>query len=44
MVLQTNPGITTRTVAYRTFVHEGINKVPEKEKNKAKKFKEYSPC
>ncbi|MBK5246149.1 MAG: transposase, partial [Peptostreptococcaceae bacterium] len=40
MVIPTNPGIT-RSVVYRTFVHEGINKVPEKEKDKAKKFKEY---
>jgi len=43
MVLPTNPSIT-RSVVYRTFVHEGINKVPEKERDKAKKFKEYSPC
>ncbi len=42
MVLLTNPSIT-RSVVYRTFVHEGINKVPEKEKDKAKKFKEYEP-
>lgn len=42
MVLPTNPGIT-RSVVYRTFVHEKINKVPEKEKDKAKKFKEYEP-
>jgi transposase-like protein len=42
MVLLTNPSIT-RSVVYRTFVHEKINKVPEKEKDKAKKFKEYEP-
>lgn|SRR5208282_1840971 len=42
MVLLTNPSIT-RSVVYRTFVHEEINKVPEKEKDKAKKFKEYEP-
>jgi len=32
-----------RSAVYRTFVREGINKVPEKEKEKAKKFKEYDP-
>lgn len=32
-----------RSSIYRTFVREGINKVPEKEKEKAKKFKEYDP-
>ena len=42
MVLLTNPSIT-RSVVYRTFVNEEINKVPEKEKDKAKKFKEYEP-
>ena len=42
MVIPTNLGIT-RSVVYRTFVHEGINKVPEKEKDKAKKFKQYEP-
>lgn len=42
MVFLTNPSIT-RSVVYRTFVHEEINKVPEKERNKAKKFKEYEP-
>lgn len=42
MVLLTNPDIS-RSVVYRTFVNEGINKVPEKEKDKAKKFKEYEP-
>jgi transposase-like protein len=34
---------TIRSAVYRTFVREGINKVPEKEKEKAKKFKEYDP-
>lgn len=33
----------TRSSVYRVFVHEGINKVPQKEKDKAKKFKEYEP-
>jgi transposase-like protein len=32
-----------RSAVYRTFVREGINKVPEKEKEKTKKFKEYDP-
>jgi len=32
-----------RSAVYRTFVRENINKVPEKEKEKAKKFKEYDP-
>ncbi len=32
-----------RSTVYRTFVREGINKVPKKEKEKAKKFKEYDP-
>lgn len=32
-----------RSAVYRTFVREGVNKVPEKEKEKAKKFKEYDP-
>ena len=32
-----------RSAVYRTFVREGINTVPEKEKEKAKKFKEYDP-
>jgi len=32
-----------RSAVYRTFVRERINKVPEKEKEEAKKFKEYDP-
>lgn len=32
-----------RSAVYRTFVREGINTVPIKEKEKAKKFKEYDP-
>jgi transposase InsO family protein len=32
-----------RSAVYRTFVREGVNKVPEAEKEKAKKFKEYDP-
>jgi transposase InsO family protein len=32
-----------RSAVYRTFVREGVNKVPQKEKDKAKKFKEYDP-
>lgn len=38
----TNPNII-RSSVYRTFVREGINTVPKKEKEKAKKFKEYDP-
>ena len=32
-----------RSAVYRTFVRENVNKVPEKEKEKARKFKEYDP-
>lgn len=32
-----------RSAVYRTFVRESINKIPKKEKEKAKKFKEYDP-
>jgi transposase-like protein len=32
-----------RSAIYRSFVREGVNKVPKKEKEKAKKFKEYDP-
>ena len=32
-----------RSAVYRSFVREGVNQVPEKEKEKAKKFKEYDP-
>ena len=42
MVLLINSRIS-RSVVYRTFVNQKINKVPEKEKDKAKKFKEYEP-
>lgn len=34
---------TIRSAIYRTFVREGVNKVPKKEKEKARKFKEYDP-
>jgi transposase-like protein len=34
---------TRRSAVYRIFVREKINKVPEKEKEKVKKFKEYEP-
>lgn len=37
-----NPN-SIRSAVYRTFKREGINKVPQKEKEKAKKFKEYAP-
>jgi transposase InsO family protein len=33
----------SRSSVYRTLVSENINKVPEEEKEKAKKFKEYEP-
>ena len=32
-----------RSAVYRTFVRNGINKAPQKEKDKAQKFKEYEP-
>ena len=32
-----------RSAIYRTFVREKVNTVPQKEKEKAKKFKEYDP-
>lgn len=32
-----------RSAVYRTFVREGVNKLPKAEKEKAKKFKEYEP-
>jgi len=32
-----------KSAVYRTFVRENINTVPQKEKEKAKKFKEYDP-
>lgn len=32
-----------RSAVYRTFKRQGINTLPEKEKEKAKKFKEYDP-
>lgn len=42
MLLERNENIS-RSSIYRTFVKEGINKVPEEKKEKAKKFKAYSP-
>ena len=42
MIFPDNPK-TYRSCVYRTFVSEAINKVPEKEKIKAKRFKEYEP-
>jgi len=32
-----------RSAVYRVFVRKGVNTVPQKEKEKAKKFKEYDP-
>ena len=42
MVQVINPSIT-RSAVHRTFVKEKINKVPEKEEDKAQKFKKYEP-
>ena len=41
-VFPENP-LSKRSAVYRVFVKEGINKKPEEEKEKAKKFKEYEP-
>ena len=41
-VFPENP-LAKRSAVYRTFIKEGINKKPEDEKEKAKKFKEYEP-
>ena len=35
--------VKIRSAVYRTFVREKINTVPKKEREKAKKFKEYDP-
>lgn len=35
--------LSMRSAIYRTFVREKINTIPKKEKEKAKKFKEYDP-
>ena len=37
-----NP-LKIRSAVYRTFVRQGVNTVPQKEKEKSKKFKEYDP-
>ena len=37
-----NP-LASRSAVYRTLLSAGLNKVPEKEREKAKKFKEYEP-
>jgi transposase-like protein len=42
VIKPTDPG-SIRSAVYRTFKREGINNVPIKEKEKAKKFKEYDP-
>ncbi len=42
MLLDMNQNIT-RSSVYRTFCRKEINKVPQKEREKAKKFKEYEP-
>ncbi len=35
--------VKIRSAVYRTFVREKVNTVPKKEREKAKKFKEYDP-
>jgi len=35
--------LSKRSAVYRVFVKAGINKMPEEQKEKAKKFKEYEP-
>jgi len=42
VLLEINPMIT-RSSIYRTFCRENINNVPQQEKEKTKKFKEYEP-
>jgi transposase-like protein len=42
MLLDINHKIS-RSSVYRLFLRNGINKVPKKEKEKSKKFKEYDP-
>lgn len=41
-VFPENP-LSKRSAVYRVFVKEGVNKKPEAEREKAKKFKEYEP-
>lgn len=42
MLLVSKPK-ATRSSVYRVFKREGVNRVPQTEKEKAKKFKEYDP-
>jgi transposase InsO family protein len=42
MLLEINPSVT-RSAVYRTFARHGVNKAPQEQKVKAKKFKEYEP-
>jgi len=42
MILETNP-TASRSSVYRTLSRNSINRVPEEEKEKAQKFKEYEP-
>jgi hypothetical protein len=42
MLLVTNL-LITRSSIYRCFVRNSVNKVPQEKKEKAKKFKEYTP-
>ena len=41
-VFPENP-LSKRSAVYRLFVKEGVNKKPKKQREKAKKFKEYDP-
>jgi transposase InsO family protein len=42
MVLSNNPN-ASRSSVYRVLKREGVNRIPQKQREKAKKFKEYSP-
>ena len=42
IIFPDNP-LSKRSAVYRTLVKNGINKVPQEERDKAKKFKEYEP-
>lgn len=42
ILLVNNPGIS-RSSVYRELLRQGLNRVPKKEREKAKKFKEYAP-
>jgi transposase-like protein len=42
ILLSSNP-LVSRSSVYRLFVRNSVNRIPQKEKDKAKKFKEYEP-